>query len=657
MQHNKTQTLSNDTPNQSLLEFFEEYEDSGNSYGDEMDELEELTHDFRTTSGSSTDDDPEDDDDDFGTIDYSSGEDDDHNTMSEHSSRFEDEESWQENDSFTFAPQTSFTYAPSMAEQWYEGVQNSWSLVCFDSDRPSTAMNIGASLTLELLNNDQQHCCQLCYHTPTQTANVKTATELCHWLMNGIGGNQPNFTQWTTLNTQDRMQSLLLPGPCHHGWDHAICLRCIHHSSQSQEHMATNLLTQQQEPVCLIRSRNIKCLYPFQNGCHSTGTHCAQDIQQLVQCCQGEFFGAQHSDSAQATNTNTAPVTGAMNLEQTIATHQTQHQQLIHLFPHKDILHLGVLQSKLGDSLLANPFIRATLEQRIKRHWFVMMDRSVALQHETTIVPVMGVNKSLNPTQELLCVCIECNHILVVSVRSLCYRSVPTCDRCKGRTLFNRKRKACPTWNPFVRRPAQINRLNRQEFKREVLKQCDNEEDEWHDYSSSQHGHLVKTKHLTLDMVCRWIDQLLSSDDVLSECSLSGTLMCKTTACNLLEYNGVHKCYVTGRTAPLGETLPLDHWSSEGTFRYDTDDYWQRVGCRLPCKDGVCRTDTHECTLPCHAAARGKYHEERRYMHLSALMHSLPVPLYTCVYAWLMRQCSQDHPRIETLHRFIRSFS
>lgn len=189
--------------------------------------------------------------------------------------------------------------------------------------------------------------------------------------------------------------------------------------------------------------------------------------------------------------------------------------------------------------------------------------------------------------------------------------------------------------------------------------------------------HLLRNKHLTVDWVWQSmmhiIQTYVQTGHVPARCAMCHQGLYKTCDCNALHHCRIETCYACGYTTAQGMQIPASHWSHSneeqswersydhrghhhfdvmdrdgfdsahhricdstdvhlGCPRYDHDAYWNHVEqCHFLCRQSTCYDDQHECTQPEHEMGIRAMHAVRLFLHLRAMIDSLPDTLYVAI--------------------------
>lgn len=166
---------------------------------------------------------------------------------------------------------------------------------------------------------------------------------------------------------------------------------------------------------------------------------------------------------------------------------------------------------------------------------------------------------------------------------------------------------------------------------------------------------LYKNNELTVDIVINQIMLIYSTDDVIVFCPVCHVGMYKTEACNTMTHCKVERCYACNRIGNVYKEWKLgDHWSEigkNGCPRFDYAPYWETVGCKILCTDGVCRDyEIGDCTEPEHQESIILLNNERKRACIYHMVKSLLIELRTEVLAILKDKIHIDYvPKEESL--------
>lgn len=482
---------------------------------------------------------------------------------------------------------------------------------------PSSLAN-NCDNNIEMIENQKNYCCQLCFYEPCEIPNVENWEQM----------------ERTWDSVENIHQQFLTPSPCCHNWEHAICNICLKHcASKKQQQWAVKIVDYQ--PIIpgleddnlfdhskIIYTEKLYCLYPHENGCSSNdGGYKYEFIEKML-------LKENHEPNAKAKH---------------------RFQFVCQLNPNYICLDMSYC-------------IPTPVDQE-----FVLVlcvSKILMMQYETTVVPVnriidtnhlyiAPINYKNVYTQFINTVCVRCGHMDMLNLNKLNQtpNKAPLCNSCHMLDSSN----VGSFWNRYIKRPQWIDDCkNMEELRDKLLLDGDNESEEWFKYQSPQFGHLVMNKHLTLSMVWPHVEKLLQSETIYCECFRTGTMIHKTSQCNSIDFCGINKCYITGKTMPMGQQLELSHWDPWKVPRFDEDPYWNQViKCNWACTEGVCFTETTECTEKSHQPGKIARDEERRWLHLSKLYDSLSFKLKHFVYISIVNKY-YNHTIVQ---RFIREYS
>lgn len=147
-------------------------------------------------------------------------------------------------------------------------------------------------------------------------------------------------------------------------------------------------------------------------------------------------------------------------------------------------------------------------------------------------------------------------------------------------------------------------------------------------------SHLLKNKDLTIELMVRQIEEILSMERTTPRCSVCGVHLYKSVMCNTLCHCNVEKCYVCGKNSPIGGHLESTHWDSHGRHgcpRYDQDEYWKTLSSQFLCKEGHCYSAEGECTISSHQPGIHCMHRERKIWQVYSMLKSIPLDRQTIV--------------------------
>jgi len=149
---------------------------------------------------------------------------------------------------------------------------------------------------------------------------------------------------------------------------------------------------------------------------------------------------------------------------------------------------------------------------------------------------------------------------------------------------------------------------------------------------------IPRNYELTKDDVMRELEYIVEDPALATKCRGCNAAMCRTTQCMELTHCGIRRCTCCGMSGLMFENHLIDHWGRDGRFgtcpRWMSDSYWHMVThARTRCVEGVCHSDTHDCTVKEHEPYREQVLGARRLRHFHRVLGSLPVPLQQQVFA------------------------
>ena len=149
---------------------------------------------------------------------------------------------------------------------------------------------------------------------------------------------------------------------------------------------------------------------------------------------------------------------------------------------------------------------------------------------------------------------------------------------------------------------------------------------------------IPRNYELTKDDVLRELEYIVEDPALATKCRGCNAAMCRTTQCMELTHCGIRRCTCCGMSGLMFENHLIDHWGRDGRFgtcpRWMSDSYWHMVThARTRCVEGVCHSDTHDCTVKEHEPYREQVLGARRLRHFHRVLGSLPVPLQKQVFA------------------------
>ena len=142
-------------------------------------------------------------------------------------------------------------------------------------------------------------------------------------------------------------------------------------------------------------------------------------------------------------------------------------------------------------------------------------------------------------------------------------------------------------------------------------------------------GPLARNHELTVSECVRQLQALCASDEVHVPCAHCGAQLHRASKCMELTHCGIKRCNVCGISGLEHESVLFDHWDGHGIHgcpRWATDPFWDHViPQQIPrCREGVCHSDTHDCTDPAHQPYREAVREVRRMRMLNTALRTLP---------------------------------
>lgn len=391
-------------------------------------------------------------------------------------------------------------------------------------------------------------------------------------------------------------ENVLLPSPCESEWNHSICLKCLKQSFNSSFTLET----------CKHHKTT--------HICEVNNTQIHQIQFQSIPCLYPYTKHCKHGYS--------------INSIQKLMNHTTPNELIFGLVSSIYKNHCTIDMKHYCGDLISCPTYMC-----VQKKW--------AIENDVALLPLPRNTRDQPNTM----FCRRCENMELCNV----YVEQPQpCYRCATQMECEMDN----WWNRYIVRPQWMNQY--ESFVRNVS----DEKSEWEDYQNQKYIHLVKNKHLTVEMIWGQMENLLKQKVVHSECFKTGTMIYKTDKCNGLSHCGIEKCYISGRTTPLNEKLESSHWNPLGHCgavpRFDNDPYWNQVAmCNWICQEGKCYNENKDCTNILHAPGIKRYHEERKYYHVFHLLRSIPPQLKCKIYEELDKYKKQLGQTNESVRRLI----
>ena len=150
---------------------------------------------------------------------------------------------------------------------------------------------------------------------------------------------------------------------------------------------------------------------------------------------------------------------------------------------------------------------------------------------------------------------------------------------------------------------------------------------------------IPRNYELTIEDCIKQLTAICTNKTMVTMCRVCNTPIHRSSACAEITHCGIRQCTICGMSGLEFESHLLDHWQSTGLMntcpRWMTDDFWHMVLPRIPsserCVEGICHSDSHDCSCKKHENFRNQVVEVRRIRHFRGLLRSLPGQLQTLV--------------------------